>query len=355
VFPDGDDFANEYPAGITGYNGQDLQQIRTVGFRPAVRRRVGPRGNYKPGLARLADGRLLLVTCRHLGSAPPAPNFEVYAYRSADNAESWTELGAIGIPGKEPTLAVTPDGTAVLIAQNADFRGSTYRRPFVARSTDAGETWEVGQLASGSHYPRSLIVARDGALLFARPHSVGELQLNRSTDAGRTWSQIVGRIDWAHDQPQHYDETTLLQLPDGTLLAALRHQIPGTRGEGFEDTLLTRSTDNGASWSEPARISGFAEVHFYLTRLRDGRLLACYSNYHLPFGVCAMLSRDGGRTWDRDRILQLSLSADLWVGWPSTIQLPDGQLVTAYANTTYVHEPAHTRTTCETVRWTVPE
>ena len=133
----------------------------------------------------------------------------------------------------------------------------------------------------------------------------------------------------------------------------VRHLLPGTKGEGFEDTLLTRSVDDGKSWSTPERISGIAEVHMYLTRLRDGRLLACYSHYHLPYGVYAMLSDDGGVTWNRERILQLSISADLWVGWPSTIQLPDGRLVTAYANTTYGREEAHTRTTCETVRWSI--
>ncbi len=81
-----------------------------------------------------------------------------------------------------------------------------------------------------------------------------------------------------------------------------------------------------------------------------------------PISVQARFRRGGsgyifecGVTWNRDRILQLSISADLWVGWPSTIQLPDGQLVTAYANTTYVHEDANTRTTCETVRWRLPK
>lgn len=355
VFPDGDDFANKYAAGITGYNGQDMQRIATVNYHPAVRTRVGPRGNYKPAVARLPDGRLLLATCRHLGAKSPKPNYDVYIYRSTNNAGSWTEIARTGIAGKEPTLAVTPDGTAVLIAQNADFRDGNYRAPFIARSTDAGNTWQTEQLPGKYiHYPRSLIVDRDGSLIFARPQNVDHLQLNRSTDAGKTWTRTVGKIHWAHNQSQHYDETTILRLRNGSLLAALRHQIPGTKGEGFEDTLLTRSTDEGKSWSTPRRISGIAEVHVYLTQLQDGRLLACYSHYHLPFGVYAMISNDGGVTWNRDRILQLSISADLWVGWPSTVELPDGQLVTAYANTTYVHEDPNTRTTCETVRWSVP-
>ena len=93
-----------------------------------------------------------------------------------------------------------------------------------------------------------------------------------------------------------------------------------------------------------------AEVHAYLTELRDGRLLATYSNYHLPWGSFAIVSKDSGKTWDLDHPIQLSLSADFYVGWPVTLQLSDGSLITAYAATTYYKEPPD-HLTCEVVRW----
>ena len=65
------------------------------------------------------------------------------------------------------------------------------------------------------------------------------------------------------------------------------------------------------------------------------------------------VSRDGGRTWDRDHPIQLALSAKNNVGWPVTLQLGDGSLVTAYAVTAYLKQPPDLYVT-ETVRWRFP-
>ena len=100
-------------------------------------------------------------------------------------------------------------------------------------------------------------------------------------------------------------------------------------------------------------MSHTAEVHTYLTELVDGRILATYSNYHLPFGVYAIVSNDGGRTWDRDHPIQLALSALNQVGWPVTLQLADGSLLTGYALTAYLKQPPDMFVT-ETVRWRLP-
>ena len=121
----------------------------------------------------------------------------------------------------------------------------------------------------------------------------------------------------------------------------------------FGITLLTESRDDGKTWSDPRAISRTAEVHAYLTELKDGRILATYSNYHLPFGVYAIVSNDGGRTWDRDHPIQLALSALNQVGWPVTVELADSSLVTGYALTAYLKQPPDMFVT-ETVRWRLP-
>ncbi len=56
-----------------------------------------------------------------------------------------------------------------------------------------------------------------------------------------------------------------IRLKDGRLLATMRNQIPGTEGEGFEDTYVTDSSDDGKHWSKPWRMGNTAEVHAYLT------------------------------------------------------------------------------------------
>ena len=96
-----------------------------------------------------------------------------------------------------------------------------------------------------------------------------------------------------------------------------------------------------------------AEVHVYLTELRDGSVLATYSNYHLPWGVYAVLSKDEGKSWDLDQPIQLALSADLYVGWPVTLQLADASLITTYAITAYLKQPPQ-KTVTEVVRWKMP-
>ena len=66
-----------------------------------------------------------------------------------------------------------------------------------------------------------------------------------------------------------------------------------------------------------------------------------------------MVSADAGQTWDRSRPVQLALSAKNNVGWPVTLQLKDGSLLTAYALTAYLDQPPDLYVT-EVVRWRWP-
>ena len=186
------------------------------------------------------------------------------------------------------------------------------------------------------------------------------LQLGRSQDGGKTWTFSEGKVDWDRTD---FAEVSAIRLKDGRLLAALRRQIPDTWGEGFQETVITESADDGKTWVKPRQMSNTAEVHAYLTELDDGRILATYTNYHLPWGIYAVISDDAGRSWNLDDPIQLALSADLNVGWPVTLQLPDSSLVTAYGSTThmqpsYVAGPydqwATEKMSCEVLCWQLP-
>ena len=352
VFPVDDFRYAAYPTAITGYNGQNLQRIWQLFHEPAVRTRVGDRGNYKAGLTRLPDGRLLLALCRERRDADP-PRYYLHVHESTDTGRSWTEVAATDLIGKEPSLLTLPDGAVLMTAQDADFSRGHRRRPFVARSDDAGRSWQIIRRLTFGNYPRNVLLENDGSLLFLRPLPDANLQLCRSSDGGRTWTFSDVTVAWPPSERNSIWETSVVQLDDGTFVAALRRQIPDTKGEGFQDAVITRSTDNGASWSAPQPLVATAEVHANLLKLRDGRLLVSYSSYHLPYGAYAQISRDGGRTWDDEQSIRLSLSADIYVGWPVTIQLPDATLITAYAGTTYAQQPPE-RTTLEVVHWALP-
>jgi hypothetical protein len=351
---------SKYPALITGYTGQDRQQIVFERRAPAIRTRVGSRGNYKAGVAQLPDGKLILATCRNNNDPDPAKKrFLIHVFESVDLGLSWQEINETPLFGKEPSLTALPDGTLVMSAQKGYFGpgSKTTEAINLARSTDGGQTWERYDLP-GADYPRNMIVEPDDTLLFVRAVNSDwfgkgdgspNLQLCRSAD-GKTWEFAEGIIDW---DGRAFGEVSAIRLRDGRLLAALRRQIPETVGEGFEDTVITESSDDGKHWSTPSVMVNTAEVHVYLTELDDGRILATYSNYHLPYGAYAIISTDGGKTWDREHPIRLAVSADLYVGWPVTLQLKDQSLLTAYALTPYLKQPPETTAT-EVVRWRLP-
>ena len=351
----------KYPAGITGDTGQDLQGVAFLHWERAVRTRVGPRGNYKAGLARLHDGRLLLATARPNNDPDQEerkkrPCF-ILVYESLDEGLTWQEVGETSLYGKEPSLTALPDGGIVLTAEGPS-GGTALDETLVSHSEDGGRTWET-TILPGYDCPRNLIVEPDGSVSMIRVLRSGwihrdsgspNFQLCRSNDHGKTWHFSEGLVDWDCIE---FGEISAIRLKDGCLLAAVRRQVPGTVGEGFEDNVLTESTDGGKHWSKPVQMTNNAEVHVYLTELHDGRILATYSNYHLPYGAFAIVSRDRGKSWDLENPIQLALSADVYVGWPVTLQLPDGSLITAYASTAYYREaPDHT--TCEVVKWSLP-
>ena len=364
---------SQYPEFLTGYAGQDRQRIAMVHWTEAVRTRVGPRGNYKAGMTRLPDGKLIIAICRDNNKEDSTKrHFNIFVYESADEGMSWQEIAKTPVFGKELSLTALPDGTLVMTAQNGYFGpGAKFDEIPLSRSEDGGRTWQT-QMIPGSGYPRNMIVEPDGGLLMIRdlrswwPSDFAEvyfskeyaatapstnLQLARSTDAGKTWQYSEGLVDW---DCTAFWEISAVHLKDGRLLAALRIQIPQTKGEAFETTVLTESSDDGKHWTKPRQMTNAGEVHVHLTELNDGRIVATYSNYHLPWGTYAIVSTDGGKSWDLEHPIQLSLSngGDA-VGWPVTLQLPDGSLVTSHALTAYAHQLPD-KTTCEVVRWRLP-
>jgi hypothetical protein len=105
---------------LTGYTGQDLQRIAFVRWQDAIRVRVGPRGNYKAGMAQMADGRLIAAVCRD--NARPEPTqryFDIFLYESTDLGLSWRAMEHTPLLGKEPSLTALPDGALLFTRKTA--------------------------------------------------------------------------------------------------------------------------------------------------------------------------------------------------------------------------------------------
>jgi len=360
---------SKYPAGLTGWGGCDLNDnIARWDLRPAHRCRLGKpgetRGLYKAGTAVMPNGDIISTPCRNPGEG--SNRFSTHVFRSRDNGTTWQEIGKTPLFGKEPGLTCLRSG--VLILTTEDLGGETTP---VFRSEDGGVTWTSADLGKRRGTVRNIIEEDDGSLtMFRGPrYEEGgpdqEARIFRSTDEGRSW-EITGKTLWEVDPPATPEEPHVVRLPDGRLLAVIRvggtHTIEGAEAPpGFEagdHLLLTISQDNGDTWTPCRDFLGYAKVHGWLTLLADGRLMCTYASYHLPFGVFAVLSGDLGETWDSRRPIQLAISADLYVGWPVSVQLPGGDILTTYAATVYPKFRDGTsadQSTCEAVRWQLPD
>ena len=110
-------------------------------------------------------------------------------------------------------------------------------------------------------------------------------------------------------------------------------------------TLQCESTDGGKTWTVPRAI-GVRGYPSHLLRLADGRLLMSYGCRIELMGQYARVSDDCGQSWSDPMYLgPNSVSADL--GYPSTVQLSDGSLITIWYET-----PAEgAKTVIKMARW----
>ena len=214
-------------------------------------------------------------------------------------------------------------------------------RPWVCRSADGGRTWSVSHEFPGppdtaagrdnDFIPFGNVrAAEDGSLcstVYLRKGDSRECYLLRSRDDGRTWG---GRVPLNLDG----NETDILHLGGGRWLAASR-QFRQKRDVHIE---LVASEDDARTWKRKMPLSLPMQVTGNLALLADGRVLLSYGNRCWNnFGVDVRLSDDRGDTWSPPIRIADCPRSDC--GYPSSVQLPDGRVVTAYY--TQVSEDFH--------------
>ena len=315
-----------------------------------------------PTLARRSNGELVLVWSGGR-EAHVCPFGRVDWMRSTDEGKTWTwprTLLDSAIDDRDAGIVETAQGSLLVTtftssawepildrAEKEDssawpderlerWRAVRRRLPNEARNAELG-TWMIrsndGGLSWSSRYrvpvdsPHGPIQLADGRLLYAgvalweEPRRVGVAQ---STDDGITWGWLAEIPTRDGDDSKNYHELHAVEANDGRLVAQIRNHNTTNKHE----TLQTHSDDGGRTWATPYSI-GVWGYPSHLLKLRDGRMLMSYGHRRQPVGNLARLSDDAGRTWSEPlTISDDATSTDL--GYPSTVQLSDGSLLTVW-------------------------
>lgn len=333
-----------------------------------------------PTLAKGNDGELLLV-CSGGRELHVCPFGRVELMRSHDKGQTWSPPEVVldgPIDDRDAGVVVTPTG-AILITtftslayvpgltkalaapktwdpkRLARWRGAHERinesarqaalGTWMTRSDDGGVSWS-GRYDSVVNSPHGPIVTRKSGLLYA---GISLWQKNRqvgvakSKDDGQSW-EWFGEIPVRDgDSADDYHELHMVEAQTGELIVHIRNH----NAKNARETLQSRSTDGGKTWSTPHSI-GVWGLPSHLLRLRDGRLIMTYGHRRKPFGNQARISDDDGKSWSEPLTISGDgIGGDL--GYPSTVELGDGELLTAW----YERLADSPRAVLRQARWTL--
>ncbi len=314
-------------------------------------------GGFFPVLTLMNDGRLCCAV--RTGAPHAGSGSEISVSFSEDRGKSWSDYRVVvrGDPGQKldprnPALAQSEDGHLVLVygtlvgfdahAKRAEPPETVSYLEWmdVIRSSDGGKTWSEprrvyspeGTLLHPHGQMRKLA---DGTLVFnARGfYNLNEREKNpdlperisylyRSGDGGLTWEQptLIG---------PGASETGFLALDQDHWVGYVRHND--------RPNSVAHSFDGGKTWDKWSESGDWRALNSRVRRpapgsvalLPDGKVLITYGYRAYPFGVRAIVSHDGGNTFDTEHEYILSdtgYCSDC--GYPSTICYGDGSIVT---------------------------
>lgn len=329
---------------------QDISKTdcKTVNYESDAGRVLIENPGGMAALCRAANGDLLIAYSTVWEPFPPGSVIKLT--RSTDDGKTWSGSRVIVRPDSPncsaknwASLALMPDGSLILSYYRtcasrlpdvpADETrplkiwdlASVKRKSFIIRSTDNGRTWSqlvelCPELDRCQAMGRPLIAANGDVLLPVIPFlRIDDKEYPasgfvRSTDNGKSW----GPLEIIADGPDGYNEVTLGLAKNGDIIAILRDRITGPRRLFWQ----TISDDNGRSWQQPFKTNIYGKMPDMLT-LPNGRLLLVVGSLDCMDGSLAftcpkgssyvglVYSDDNGRSWHKDLIIPSPEPANL--------------------------------------------
>lgn len=323
----------------------------------------GYRHEHPADMIRLKNGDILLFTRE--ATEHYANDGDIVMVRSRDNGKTWGDRQVVSaikdVDEREGCGVQLKDGTIVLgvFYNNHYLKDGTYdwkgtinwkAHPdklnigsYVMTSTDNGHTWSERHFINTKGMPFAYIegptdapiVMGDGSLLMG----VIGYQLNgdpknkaavllRSTDKGTSWKYYATMASDPGGKMGGFVEPGLVRTRTGRIIAGFRNHGVGNW------IYMSYSDDDGKTWV-PAFKTDMVGHPVDLIQLKDGRIMATYGirvgSHGYPGGVRACFSSDNGKTWDITTEVQIRNDFLNWdVGYPESMQLQDGSVLTAY-------------------------
>lgn len=221
-----------------------------------------------------------------------------------------------------------------------------YKGSFVILSDDYGETWSepISVPVSCPHGPSLM---QNGRTLLYAGLSGNTFVTYRSNDYGKTWTLYselalpeLPNANWG------YWECYAIQLSDGSFVGGIRTGTTGgtdENGQKYNGNLtlgvLVTTSKDGKNWTEATKIPTVTGAPPHFLELDNGAVFLAYSYRYTTTatgigetGARGCISYDRGLTWSETEIvLSRNTSANCAdLGYPSTVQLSDGSLLSVY-------------------------
>lgn len=167
---------------------------------------------------------------------------------------------------------------------------------------------------------------------------------------GYTWTEpkiIVAKED--NEEWSFFCEPHAVELSNGEILVQIRAQ--GNINEsGRMRTYQTVSSEKITKWEKPYMLDVIGSPPC-LTRHSSGKIISVFGCREQPWSQQVIISADEGKTWSKPMILN-DTSIEGWdLGYPSSVELLDGSILTVY----YQHEEGDRKNNIRYTIWRLPQ